>query len=272
MRDSTNQDLAGQIGRMLYQEAALAYPESKRSFVEERVRGVMADRGCSDEQTFVRSVEADPGLRTALIESLTIHETRFFRIPAQFEALGKLLPELAERRRRSPLECPRLRLWVAACSTGEDAYSLAMKVLALADPRWSAEIRATDLSRAVIRQAQAARYPAERLENLPPGYRERFFTELPGGLEVVPSVRELVRFEAHNLKAPCPPGPWDLILCRNVLIYFDNPFREALLERLYQALTPGGYLFVGEAETLHLVPHRFKPVEVGSALVYQRPL
>jgi len=270
VREPANQDIAGRIGRLLYQEAALAYPESKRAFLEERVRAMMADRGFSDEQAFVRSVETDPGLRTALIEALTIHETRFFRIPAQFEALATLLPELA--RRRSPQDRARLRLWVAACSTGEDAYSLAMRVLALADPRWSAEILATDLSRAVIRQAQRARYVAERLENLPSGYRSRFFTEHAGELEVGPPVRQLVRFEAHNLKAPCPAGPWDLILCRNVMIYFDNPFREALLERLYQALTPGGYLFVGEAETLHLVPHRFKPVEVGSALVYQRPI
>lgn len=270
MHDLSSHDLAGRIGRLLYQEAALAYPESKRAFLDERVRSFMAARSLTDEGELLRRLEIDRALRTDLIEALTIHETRFFRIPAQFEALAGLLPQLAERRRRAPADRPRLRLWVAACSTGEEAYSLAMAILAMADPSWSAEILATDLSRAVLRQAQQARYATDRLENLPAGYREKFFTERAGEVEVQPHVRSLVRFEPHNLKAPCPSGVWDLILCRNVMIYFDNAFRAELLERFHEALTPGGYLFVGEAETLHLVSHRFRTVEVGAALAYQR--
>lgn len=267
MHDSFPFDLAARIGRLLYQEAALAYPASKRPFLEERVRAFMAEAGVAGEPELVRRLEAEPAFRTALVEALTIHETRFFRIPAQFEALGGLLPELAARH---PERHPTLRLWTAACSTGEEAYSLAMTVRDRSRG-WGAEILATDLSRAALAQARRARYPTDRLEHLPRGYRERFLTEHAFEVEVVPEVRALVRFQPHNLKAPAPAGPWDLILCRNVMIYFDNAFRSELLERLYQALTPGGYLFVGEAETLHLVPHRFSTREVGGAIAYQRP-
>lgn len=268
MKDLSPLELAGRIGRLLYREAALAYPQSKRAFVEERLRSFMADSGQSDEAEFVRRLEREAGLRSALIEALTIHETRFFRIPAQFEALATLLPRLAEGRRPPR---PDLRLWVAACSTGEEAYSLAMAVRALGDRRFGTEILATDISRPVLRQAREGRYATDRLENLPAGYRAAYFTEHAGMVEVQPSVRAMVRFEGHNLKDPCPPGVWDLIMCRNVMIYFDNAFRAELLDRLYRALTPGGYLFVGEAETLHLVSHRFRTVEVGTALAYQRP-
>lgn len=272
MKSHAPDDLVGRVSRLLYQEAALAYPPSKRAFVEERVRTFMAASRLQTEAELLRRLEIDPGARTGLIEALTIHETRFFRIPAQFEALASLVPELVERRRRSLLDRPRLRSWVAACSTGEEAYSLAMALRALEARTLEAEILATDLSRAVLAQARRGRYAAERLELIPPRQREASFIEHGGELEVRPEVRAMVRFEAHNLKAPCPSGPWDMIWCRNVMIYFDNAFRAELLERLYQSLTPGGYLFVGEAETLHLVPHRFRTVEVGAALAYQRPL
>lgn len=265
-------ELIGRVSRLLHQEAALAYPESKRAFLEERVRAFLASSGLSNEAELARRLELDPGTRAALIEALTIHETRFFRIPAQFEALSTLMPRLASERRRGSGQRPRLRAWVAACSTGEEAYSLAMALLAIADPTWSAEILATDLSRAVLARAREGRYPKERLEHLPEGYVTRYFDTRADELVVRPQVRELVRFEPHNLKAQCPPGSWDTIWCRNVMIYFDNAFRAELLERLYRSLTPGGYLFVGEAETLHLVPHRFRTVEVGQALAYQRPL
>lgn len=271
MKDLPATELAGRIGRLLYREAALAYPLSKRAFLEERVRGVMADAGSKDETEFLGRLEVDSGLRSALIEALTIHETRFFRIPAQFAALATLLPQLAARRRRSPLERPQLRLWAAACSTGEEPYSLAMALCAMGDRSFGAEILGTDLSRAVLHRARRGRYATDRLENLPAGYRSAYFAEHADAVEVRPEVRAMVRFEPHNLRAPCPAGVWDLILCRNVMIYFDNAFRAELLERLFGALAPGGYLFVGEAETLHLVPHRFRTVELGTALAYQRP-
>lgn len=256
----------------LYQETALAYPDSKRSFLERRLADLVQEWGARDLSGLWLKTLASPTVKASVIDALTINETSFFRMPAHFQALAELLPELAARRRTGLLDRPRLRLWSAACSTGEEPYSMAMTVLAQTDRSFVAEILATDLCQQALAKARAGAYSDWRLENLPAGYREAFFEPAEPGIRVKPAVRELLRFQSHNLKAPPPPGPWDVIFCRNVMIYFDNAFREALLQRLYDVLTPGGVLFVGEGETLHLVPHAFETHPVAGAVIYRRPI
>lgn len=256
----------------LYQETALAYPDSKRTFLERRLVELGQEWGARDLSELWLKTLASPTVKASVIDALTINETSFFRMPAHFQALAELLPELATRRRTGILDRPRLRLWSAACSTGEEPYSMAMTVLAQGDRSLSTEILATDLCQQALAKARAGAYSDWRLENLPAGYREAYFETAESGIRVKPAVRELLRFQSHNLKAPPPPGLWDVIFCRNVMIYFDNAFREALLQRLYDVLAPGGVLFVGEGETLHLVPHAFETHPVAGAVIYRRPI
>ncbi len=256
----------------LYQEAGLAYPESKRAFLERRLEALAQEWGAADLGALWSLCRTSPEVKVSVVDGMTINETSFFRMPAQFEALAGLLPELAARRRTGILDRPRLRIWSAACSTGEEPYSLAMTVLAQQPRGFDAEILATDLSTQALAKARSGIYSDWRLENLPLGYREAYFESEGLTLRVKPAVKALVRFMPHNLKAPPPPGPWDVIFCRNVMIYFDNAFREALLQRLHDALAPGGLLFVGEGETLHLVPHPFETQPLAGALLYRRPM
>lgn len=260
------------IQEWLRRETALAYPESKRPFLERRLREFALERGARDLADLWERAQVSGALRNDLVDALTINETSFFRMPAHFQVLGELLPELAARKREGILDRPRLRLWSAACSTGEEPYSLAMTALASSDRTWTAEILASDLCQQALARARSGLYADWRLENVPIGYREAYFEEDANTLRIAPQVRQLVTFMSHNLKAPPPAGPWDVIFCRNVLIYFDNAFRQELLARLYEAIAPGGVLFVGEGETLHLVPHRFEPLHLAGALLYRRPL
>lgn len=256
----------------LYRETALAYPESKRSFMERRLADLITEWGARDLADLWSKCQASEAVKASVIDALTINETSFFRMPAQFEALGAMLSELASRRRTGILDRPRLRLWSAACSTGEEPYSMAMTVLAQPDRSFTAEILATDLCQQALERARNGRYADWRLENLPKGYKEAYFEPDGTGIRIKPAVRDMVRFLPHNLKAPPPPGPWDVIFCRNVMIYFDNAFRADLLKRLHDALAPGGVLFVGEGETLHLVPHAFETHPVAGAVLYRRPI
>lgn len=255
----------------LYQETALAYPESKRTFLERRLSELASEWGARDLSELWNRCRTSREVARQVIDALTINETSFFRMPAHFQALSELLPELAGRRRQGILDRPKLRIWSAACSTGEEPYSIAMTALAHAEKSFQVEILATDLSEQAIAKAERARYSDWRLENLPAGYREAYFDQDGAVLTVKPAVRELVTFRQQNLKDPAPPGPWDVIFCRNVMIYFDNPFREDLLRRLYEVLAPGGILFVGEGETLHLVPHAFETHPLAGAVLYRRP-
>ncbi len=211
----------------------------------------------------------------SLIESLTVHETFFHRDRAQLELLGQILPELVAAAARSG-RC-RLRLWSAGCSTGEEAYTLAiLGLLALrdagfADPAadggivcrdpWRLDVLGTDISRLVLTQATTAVYSTEGLSAFRdlPRPLQHFFPLLPkagetGNVElrgVLPAVKQHVRFRQFNLIAAAPPETgFDAVLCRNVLIYLSAAARAEVQSQFKQALRPGGYLLLGPTDAL----------------------
>ncbi|MGH9295858.1 MAG: CheR family methyltransferase, partial [Acidimicrobiales bacterium] len=190
---------------------------------------------------------------------------------APFEALRHhVLPEriAANRDRR------QLALWSAACSTGQEPYSLAI-LLDDAFPElagWQVDLVATDLSAGALERARAGRYSAlEVNRGLPLRYLDAYFRAEPAGFRLVERVREKVRFSACNLVGPWPPlAPQDVILLRNVLIYFDPPSRRRVLAAAVARLRPGGYLVLGTAETTRAPASGLAAVTVGSATVYRR--
>ena len=189
---------------------------------------------------------------------ITTNETHFFREPRQFAYLEEeLVPEW--KRAADAKERPRqVRVWSAACSTGEEPYSLAMVLLHHLPPGagWQIDILATDISTRALATAQAAVWPIEKIREIPEGYLKEFMlrgkrSQL-GRIKAGRLLRSVVRFQRLNLhdESYSVGGPFDLILCRNVLIYFDPKSKVAALQRLLQHLSPDGYLFVGHAESL----------------------
>lgn len=185
-----------------------------------------------------------------MIDALTTNYTSFRREPAHFEFLVEhLLPAWRNRR--------YLRIWSAACASGEEPYTLACTLLEHLPPSSSLQIHilATDISTRALNTAERGIYPAERLRDLPPAWLPKFFLRGQGSCEgkmkVKPEVRRLVEFGRLNLIEPFHhPEPFALIFCRNVLIYFDRPVRQMVVDRVTSWLEPGGYLFVGHAESL----------------------
>ncbi len=203
-------------------------------------------------QEYYRHAVADPTgeALTGLIDALTTNHTGFLREPAHFDFLREVvLPSLAAR--------DRISIWNAACSSGEEPYSLACAALAALGPLAQAKlgIMATDISTRVLDVARQAAYSAERFEYFPQDWRRRFLLRgegrWAGWFRMKPAVRRLVEFRRMNLVEPFPPQwRYPVIFCRNVMIYFDRPTREQLVHRLAGCLEPGGYLFVGHAESL----------------------
>ena len=202
--------------------------------------------------------------RATLTERLRVGETRFFRHRAQVEALRtRVVPELFARAARP------VRAWSAGCSTGEEAYTLAL-LMDEASPREAWEVVGTDLSPAAVATAQAARWPAARLQEIPDPMRRHFSIE-EQTMVARPELRARVRFEAQNLLDPRHPRGVDLLLCRNVLIYFDAVRRAQVIARLSDALKPNGWLFLGYSESLRNHEEaRLEPVRVGDAVLYRR--
>lgn len=209
----------------------------------------------------------------ALLPLVTVGKTDFFRDAHQFAALEKIVvPEMLGRARA---EGRKVRVWSAGCATGEEPYSVAMLA---ADAQARADvfdIWATDLNPAAIESAQRGIFPLRRMGGVTDGRVERYFDMTAQGYVVNDTLRALVRFEDHNLAAPVfvavESKSFDLILCRNVIIYFDEPTIRSLLDRFYEALRPGGYLFLGYSETLFKMSARYQMVEMEGAFVYRRP-
>ncbi|MFL5345456.1 MAG: CheR family methyltransferase [Hyalangium sp.] len=233
--------------------------------------------GLTDPELYVqrlREVGGEQELR-ALLPLVTVGHTEFFRDPKQFRALERfILPQLLAKARR---ELRKVFIWSAGCATGEEPYSMAMVMSELGALPTEVDIWATDLNLAAVENAKQGRFSVRRAGGIASERLERFFKPVEEGMEVQPHVRDYVRFEGLNLAAPSfdhvvSPGSLDLILCRNVIIYFDLPTIRALMDRFLSALRPGGLLFLGYSESLFKVYDRFEMIEVDGAFVYRRPV
>ena len=210
-----------------------------------------------------------------LCEAVTINETFFFRNEPQFEALEHvLLPELITVKQK--MASPRLRIWSAACSTGEEPYTIAMLFLERLKPRYpnlSIEIVATDISLSVLQVAAKAAYGEYSIRNLPSLYRQKYFTVEQGRFQLREEVRQLVKFQHLNLYNRLDMRQFrnfDIILCRNVLIYFDNKSKIQVIADLYNSLTSGGFLLIGYSELLHGISTAFKVRSLPKTTAYKK--
>jgi chemotaxis protein methyltransferase CheR len=209
----------------------------------------------------------------SLLERMLTQETSFFRYPETFEAFQrKVLPELHMKKF---WENPRmLRLWSAGCASGEEAYSIAISICDTLEfaGGWNINILATDISREALHQAERATYSSRSLSNLAPRQKEMYFVAGGDEYTVKPKIRDMVTFVPMNLTQPVYVGRFDCIFCMNVLIYFSEQRRATLIQRFYEYLEPGGYLFLGHAESVAGLPVRFKQTMEGGARLLQKPM
>jgi chemotaxis protein methyltransferase CheR len=211
---------------------------------------------------------------TALLDAISTNLTSFFRENAHFQYLSSIvLPELLAE--RGPGD-RKLRVWSAGCSSGEEPYSIALTLCEQlpAWEQWDLGILATDLSTRVLQIARQGEYEAQRLATVPAGLLNTYFERLPQTTEkryrVRAEVRRLVHFARLNLMEPWPMrGPFDVIFCRNVMIYFDKPTQGKLVHRFAELLAPGGTLFIGHSESLTGIEHNFRYVQ---PTIYEKPL
>ena len=242
----TDRDFA-RVRRLIQEYAGIRLGEQKRNMVYNRLLRRLRAHGEVAFASYLDRVQApDSGEREAFVNALTTNLTSFFREPHHFELLG------ARARAQTGAAGAAMRIWSSACSTGEEAWSAAM-VMREAGRR--AEILASDIDSEVLRTAQAGVYPAERVQNMAPERLRRHFLRgvgpNDGFVNVRPELRSMVRFAQVNLQAPAwPVGErFDVIFCRNVVIYFDREMQQRLAERFATLLVPGGLLMVGHAES-----------------------
>jgi chemotaxis protein methyltransferase CheR len=275
MKFSLTNEEFDRLRKVLEKSAGLVHDESRRDSLTFAVAGRMEAIGASSPSAYLAMLSGPGGApeRQQLIDVVTIQETHFFRNPPQIRALRQhVLPELI--RRSTSLNRP-LTIWSAGCSTGEEPYSLAMLVRELMPMATREHVRivGSDVSATALAFADAGRYGARAVQMADPIDLGRWFDIDHGSYSVKDDVRELVDLRLHNLITEAPPfdsGEVDLLLCRNVTIYFNRTTTKALMSRFHTALCDGGYLFLGHSETLWQMSEAFTLVPLGDAFVYRR--
>jgi len=259
------------ILQRLRQACGIDFSQYKDSTVQRQLRRRMAIRQAADLEAYSTLLLEDPQEPPALVRNLLVTVTSFFRDPAAFDRLAaRLGEELAHRGDR-----PTLRVWVAGCATGEEAYSIAMMVSAVlghpADLDGRLRIFATDLDEASLAIARRGEYPLSTAKAIPPELRDRFVTVGPEGITVAKGLRSCVVFARHHVGEDPPFPNLDLISCRNTIIYFKPALRERVLELFRFALQPGGLLLLGSSESLGTNTPGFAPVDAAQHLYMRIP-
>jgi len=247
------------ISDLVYRTSGINLKQGKEALVRARLMKRLRTLGIQRVDDYLDFLENDPQGRevACLVDVMTTNKTSFFREGDHFSFLrDTVLPEMS---------APRLRFWSAACSSGEEPYTLAAVLCEHLEgvARRDVRILATDISRRMLERAGRAIYPREAVDEIPsPAYRKYFPAHGRGGeIRVADEARALVRFAYLNLMERWPmKGRFQVIFCRNVMIYFDRPTQQELIQRFYGILEDGGYLFVGHSEGLSAITHRFRYV------------
>jgi len=267
-----NEHELSEIRMLIEERSGIHFDASRERFFSTRVREHVRDRGYARGTELLRAVRKTNVEYEALLERLLTQETTFFRYPAVFEAFEKrVLPELHVKKF---WKNPRtLRVWSAGCSTGEEAYSVAITILdslSFADA-WEVEILATDIGRLALKHAERGIYAGRSIASVNEKQLAAHFSAADGGYQVKSKIRKMVSFTQMNLASPVYVGRLDLIFCMNVLIYFSEERRRALVQRFYDALEPGGYLFLGHSESISKMPVKFQAIVLGDCILYRKP-
>ena len=252
MTDGANESAAARVlAGLLEARTGQQLSPARLWRIESSLKPILRELGFATIDALVGAVTrgANRSLETKIVEALLNNETSFFRDSSSFDQLDR---EGLERLRQERRGVRRLRIWSAACSTGQEAYSLAM-MLRDAGPRWAGwtfDILATDISGAAVARAKAGRYSQFEIQRgLPVRTMMRWFRQEREDWVIDSSLKRDIRFGTHNLGDPAP-GRFDLILCRNVLMYFAIPVRTQVFDRLADALEPGGMVMLGAGETV----------------------
>lgn len=248
------------IVAMVRKSSGIVLTPAKRELVYSRLRRRLRALNLETFVAYRRILDGPDGAaeQVRMINAITTNLTGFFREAHHFDYLAReLLPALPRTNRR-------LRIWSAGCSSGEEPYTLAMTLRqAMPDlDRWDARILATDIDTDMVATGAAGRYPMERTAAIPADLRRAHVRRIDSSTAAMgEELKSLIAFRSLNLLGPWPmKGPFDVIFCRNVVIYFDKPTQRTLFDRFAELLAPDGHLFVGHSETLHNITDRFRHI------------
>ena len=272
----TNETFAN-LRLFIYKSCGIYFQDSKKYLLESRISKRLNSLGLKSFDDYLKYLNSPSGRQelNQLFEVITINETYFFREEQQIEAFEKIIIPDVVKSLTNKVN-PTIRIWSAACSTGEEPYTLALVIMEKLKPLYpniQFQILASDINKGVIETAKRATFKDYSIKNVPPNYLSKYFTQQTNTYILNDDVKDTVKFIQMNLFDPAAMKTvinCDVIFCRNVLIYFDVPSKQQVVSSIYDSLNRGGYLFIGYSESLHGITKAFKLVHLQKSMAYQK--
>lgn len=265
-----------QLAKIIYDRSGIHFPDAKKYILESRLSHRLGELELDSFDQYIALLSMGPYQQDEFQEMfnrITINETSFFRNDAQLDVFEKrVLPELLEARARTK----RLRIWSAACSTGDEPFTIAIllhRTLGVRLADWKIEILGTDISERALNVATEGNYTSYSIRTTPKMVMDKYFTSDGRNFRLKPEIRNMVSFEKHNLKdrlAAKRHGTWDVIFCRNVLIYFDDPMKKQVVNMFSEQLADDGTLFIGHSERIKDISDRFEQMPIPQGFCYTK--
>ncbi|TKZ35045.1 CheR family methyltransferase [Brachyspira catarrhinii] len=253
----------------IYRESGIRFNLVNECVLQSHIFSSMKEKGIDEVYDYYKLVSSDKDCFEEFFENITISLTNFFRTESDFQILQEyVLPNILKQKKNGE----QIKIWCAGCSTGEEAYSIAITCLETENiKKENIRIFATDLSFNSVIIAKEGKYDIEKMENVPKKYLKKYFDKLPDDKYLVKSdIRNLITFDCHNLIHKFPQYNIDVIFCRNVLIYFDNESVKLTVNHFYDILNRNGFLFIGHTESLFGLDTKFKFANLNNSIIYTK--
>ncbi|MCL2181622.1 MAG: protein-glutamate O-methyltransferase [Treponema sp.] len=251
---------------LIYKESGITFTPTNRSILESRLRERLREKGVASVATYLDSINQDKEELKGFLDSITTNLTRFFRNQAQFDALEKyVIPELMTKIKKVP---GTIKIWSAGCSTGEEPYTIAMLLTEVLPKSWNFEILASDISLKCLMTAKEGFYAESRIVGIPDNYLAKYFDKVDGGYKIHSDIHAKIKFDYHNLKNDSGLRNFDVVFCRNVIIYFDEAAQTNVMARFYDSMAPKSFLFIGHSESLFGMDTKFEFLKTEWATLY----
>jgi chemotaxis protein methyltransferase CheR len=252
---------------LIYKESGITFTPTNRSILESRLKEQLRSQGLDSVKTYYSKIATDKDELKSFLDSITTNLTRFFRNQAHFDALEHyVVPELMKIKQGSTT----IKIWSAGCSTGEEPYTIAMLLSEILPPPWKYEILASDISLKCLMTAKEGFYAEPRITGIPDNYLKKYFDKVDGGYKIHADLMSRIRFDYHNLANDSGQRGFDLVFCRNVIIYFDETAQTAVINRFWDSMANKSFLFIGHSESLFGMKTKFEFVKTEWATFYRK--
>lgn len=251
---------------LIYNESGISFTNTNRPILESRLKERLRELELTSIDSYYNDLIRNSEELKNLLDLVTTNLTKFFRNQTHFDAFESYI--LDDLRKKNPKK--HLKIWSAGCSTGEEPYTIAMVAREILDMSWKIEIIASDISFNALMKAKEGFYESNKVVGIPDKYLKKYMIEIGSGYYVKDEIKELVQFDYHNLKNAPTTRDFDIIFCRNVIIYFDTAAQKRVVNLFYDTMKPYAYFFIGHSESLFGMDTKFVFTKIGNACLYMK--